>query len=182
MNTILPYIKAPIKQFPPVQTNIRQLIDQLASSHTSSKQDLLYILDHITVEDTTYLFEKAYEAKLPYYQNRVFLRGLIEISNYCKRGCKYCGINRNSTSTNRYRLSKEEIRTACQKGYQLGYRTFVLQGGEDPHHTDEFLVDVIRSIKKEYPDTRITLSLGERACASYMALYQAGADRSLLRH
>ncbi|QMS85394.1 [FeFe] hydrogenase H-cluster radical SAM maturase HydE [Candidatus Xianfuyuplasma coldseepsis] len=182
MNTILPNIKTGKKQHPMTQKRIAQLIDQLADTHMIPVDDLRYLLDHICVEDTSYLFDTAHKVKQPYYQNRVFLRGLIEISNYCSKGCHYCGINRTNKNVQRYRLDKETILECCRRGYDLGYKTFVLQAGEDPALTDEFLCEVIKSIKTTYPDSRISLSLGERSFASYIALYQAGADRYLLRH
>lgn len=182
MNTILPNIKAATKQHPLIHKRIVSLIDTLAEEHLLKNEEFLYLLDHITIEDTTYLFDKAHQAKQPFYQNRVFLRGLLEISNYCARGCRYCGINRHNQDVRRYRLDKDTIIDCCTKGYHLGYKTFVLQAGEDPALTDAFLCDVIKTIKHHFPDTRITLSLGERSFTSYMALYKAGADRYLLRH
>ncbi|MDC0558816.1 [FeFe] hydrogenase H-cluster radical SAM maturase HydE [Candidatus Izimaplasma bacterium] len=144
--------------------------------------EYLYILDNITTDETEYLFNKGVEAKKPYYQNRVFLRGLIEISNYCKMGCKYCGINYKVKTIDRYRLSKEEIINCADVGYDLGYRTFVMQGGEDSFYSDDYLVDLLHTMKTRYPDIRITLSLGERTKESFKTLYDAGADRYLLRH
>jgi len=182
MNSILPRIKVKTKNSPCTSKRVKVLIDTLAENHRLMDVQYQYILDHITEEESSYLYERAYEAKLPYYQNRVFLRGLIEISNYCKRGCKYCGINRTIDNVKRYRLSKEDILQCCQNGYDLGYRTFVLQGGEDPHFTDDLLVDIIQTIHQKFPECRVTLSLGERSYASYKALYDAGARRYLLRH
>jgi biotin synthase len=181
MNTILPNIKSKTTSKDHSE-DVKSLIDLLATEHVLSREEYLFLLDHITILDTTHLFQAAYQAKQPYYQNRVYLRGLIEISNYCKRGCHYCGIHRTNQNVRRYRLTKEEILSCCESGYTLGYRTFVLQGGEDPELTDTFLIDIIQSIKKQYPDTRITLSVGERSYSSYQALYNAGADRYLLRH
>ncbi len=107
---------------------------------------------------------------------------MVEFTNYCKNNCYYCGIQGSNPNANRYRLSKEEILSACENGYQLGYRSFVLQGGEDPHYTDEVMVPIVAEIRKRYPDCAITLSLGERSKESYQKLYDAGADRYLLRH
>ena len=115
-------------------------------------------------------------------RNRVYIRGLIEISNYCKNDCYYCGIRRSNKNAVRYRLSKEQILSCCKSGYALGFRTFVLQGGEDGYYTDELMCSVVREIRENYPDCAITLSLGERSCESYKKLYEAGADRYLLRH
>lgn len=112
----------------------------------------------------------------------VFLRGLIEFTNYCKNDCYYCGIRCSNKNANRYRLKKDEILSACKEGYSLGYRTFVLQGGEDLYYTDDKICDIVSSIRKEYEDCAITLSIGERSYDSYKAYYEAGANRFLLRH
>lgn len=112
----------------------------------------------------------------------VFLRGLIEFTNYCRNDCYYCGIRCSNKNANRYRLKKDEILSACKEGYSLGYRTFVLQGGEDLYYTDDKICDIVSSIRKEYEDCAITLSIGERSYDSYKAYYEAGANRFLLRH
>lgn len=116
------------------------------------------------------------------FGNKIYTRGLIEISNYCKNNCLYCGIRRDNREVGRYRLSKETILECAEIGYQLGFRTFVMQSGEDGALTDEFLCEVIAEIRQKYEDCAITLSLGERSEKSYKALYQAGANRYLLRH
>lgn len=116
------------------------------------------------------------------YGHRVYLRGLIEVSSYCKNNCYYCGIRSANTNAQRYRLDREQILNCCRSGASLGFSTFVLQGGEDPWYTDTRLCDIIRAIKAEFPDCAVTLSLGERSCESYRRLYEAGADRYLLRH
>ena len=113
---------------------------------------------------------------------KVFPRGLIEFTNYCKNNCYYCGIRRDNNHADRYRLSKDEMLECCKNGYDLGFRTFVLQGGEDPYYTDERMVDIIRSIKLLYPECAITLSIGEKSRESYALFRKAGADRYLLRH
>jgi len=182
MNTILPKIKNNEKNSGETTAKLRELIEKLSEKNVLDKEEYLYILDNITNDDTEYLFKKSYQAKLPYYQNRVYLRGLIEISNYCKMGCKYCGINNKVTTVERYRLDKDQILDCCATGYLLGYRTFVLQGGEDSFYTDEFLVDLLSTLKRDLKNIRITLSLGERSYDSYKKLYDAGADRYLLRH
>lgn len=116
------------------------------------------------------------------FGNKVYTRGLIEFTNYCKNDCYYCGIRRSNTNVNRYRLSKEEILECAKTGYELGFRTFVLQGGEDAYYTDERLLEIISAIKSNYSDCALTLSLGERSRESYQAFFEAGADRYLLRH
>jgi biotin synthase len=117
-----------------------------------------------------------------HYGHDVYLRGLIEFTNYCRNDCYYCGIRRSNRNASRYRLTKEQILCCCEEGYGLGFRTFVLQGGEDGYYTDELLVGIIKEIKARYPDCALTLSIGERSYESYKALYDAGADRYLLRH
>jgi len=107
---------------------------------------------------------------------------LIEFTNYCKNDCYYCGIRCSNRNSDRYRLSKEDILSCAEDGYKLGFRTIVLQGGEDPYFTDEMMVDIISSIRKNYPDCAITLSIGEKSYKSYKKFYDAGADRFLLRH
>ena len=117
-----------------------------------------------------------------WYGNKVYTRGLIEYTNYCKNNCYYCGIRAGNTNVQRYRLTKEEIMDCCANGYELGFRTFVLQGGEDPYFTDEKMVEIIRGIRELYPDCAITLSIGEKSYESYRKFKEAGADRYLLRH
>jgi len=124
----------------------------------------------------------ADEIRRSIYGNAVFIRGLIEVSNICKNDCYYCGIRRSNRLCDRYRLTKDEILSCCREGYPLGFRTFVLQGGEDGFFTDEVVCDIVSSIKSEFPDCAVTLSLGERSFESYKRLREAGADRYLLRH
>ncbi len=142
----------------------------------------MFLLENITEEETEYLREKAVKARKKVYGNSVFIRGLIEISNVCKNDCLYCGIRKSNKNCHRYRLGREDILSCCEKGYSLGFRTFVLQGGEDGFYTDSFLIDLIKEIKLRYSECAVTLSLGERSEESYKALYDAGADRYLLRH
>lgn len=128
------------------------------------------------------LFLEANRLKNLYYNNKVYFRGIIEISNFCKNGCYYCGINCSNNKVKRYRLSKSDIISCAEDGYKAGLRTFVLQGGEDSFFTDELLSDIISTLKTTYTDIAITLSLGERSFESYSKLRSAGADRYLLRH
>ena len=125
---------------------------------------------------------RARQLRGMHYGNKVYIRGLIEFTNYCRNGCFYCGINSSCKTAKRYRLSKTEILECCMRGYDLGFRTFVLQGGEDAYFTDDILVDIISEIKEKYPDCAVTLSIGERSYESYKRLRAAGADRYLLRH
>ena len=143
---------------------------------------MLFLLNNLDIDSKNYLFEKAYKTRLKTYGNTVFLRGLIEISSYCKANCMYCGLRVDNKNAQRYRLNKDEILSCCETGYALGFRTFVMQGGEDAYYTDDFLTDVIKEIKIKFPEAAVTLSLGERSKESYQNLYNAGADRYLLRH
>ena len=128
------------------------------------------------------LFTKADNVRREYYGTDVYIRGLIEVSNYCKNNCYYCGIRCGNQDIEHYRLSKDEILSCCKQGYELGFRTFVLQGGEDTAFSDELLCRIVSEIKRLYPDCAVTLSLGEKSYDSYKALFDAGADRYLLRH
>lgn len=163
-------------------THINLLIDKLYESNNASKEELLYIIDNIDEQSKKYLIEKAYATKNKYYGNTVYMRGLIEFTNYCKNDCYYCGIRRNNGNAERYRLSLEQILECCEIGYRLGYRTYVLQGGEDSFYTDEKIVEIVKTVKASFPDCAITLSIGEKSYEAYKKFYDAGADRYLLRH
>lgn len=128
------------------------------------------------------LAEKADQVRRQIYGDEVYIRGLIEFTNYCKNNCYYCGIRRDNRNLNRYRLTKEEILECCKEGYSLGFRTFVLQGGEDPYYTDSVMCDIVSSIREKYEDCAITLSIGEKSRKSYEDYFKAGANRYLLRH
>lgn len=132
--------------------------------------------------DRKLLYAKADEVRRKHYGRDVYIRGLLEISSYCKNDCLYCGIRRSNHKAQRYRLSEEEIVSCCEKGYSLGFRTFVLQGGEDAYFTTKRVAQIVSAIKGKYPDCAVTLSLGEREKKTYEAWYKAGADRYLLRH
>lgn len=163
-------------------TELKQLIDQLEVARLLAKDDLIALIESRTQELSEYLFEKARRIRRENYGHDVYLRGLIEFTNYCKNDCYYCGIRRSNRNASRYRLTKEQILACCREGYELGFRTFVLQGGEDGHYSDELLTEIIRDIKTRYPDCALTLSVGERSYESYRTFYEAGADRYLLRH
>lgn len=161
---------------------IRNLINKLNDTNDLSSEELLYILDNLDEKSKDYLIEKAHETRMKYCGNVVYMRGLIEFTNYCSRNCIYCGIRRENKKADRYRLTLEDILECAELGDKLGYKTYVLQGGEDAYFTDEKLIDIIKAIKSRFPDNAITISLGERSYESYKKLYEAGADRYLLRH
>lgn len=162
--------------------NLHELIDRLHKEHTLTRGEFITLIKERDEENASYLAFLAREEAVKIYGNGVFPRGLVEFTNYCKNNCYYCGIQGSNQHANRYRLSKDEILSACENGYQLGYRSFVLQGGEDPHYSDDVMVPIVSEIRKRYQDCAITLSLGERSKESYQKLYDAGADRYLLRH
>ena len=143
-------------------------------------EELLKLLS--TNEYDSELHTLADEVRREIYGEDVYIRGLIEISNYCKNDCYYCGIRRGNKSAVRYRLTKDDILACCEEGYKLGFRTFVMQGGEDPYYTDDVMCGIVSAVRERYSDCAITLSLGERSYESYLALYNAGANRYLLRH
>lgn len=158
------------------------LIDRLAREHRLTTAEYRALIDGRTPELAARLASLAVEARRAVYGNKVFIRGLIEISNICKNDCLYCGIRRSNRNCQRYRLGAQDILTCCREGYDLGFRTFVLQGGEDSFFEDDFLCELLRAIKAAHPDCAVTLSLGERSRESYARLREAGADRYLLRH
>lgn len=160
----------------------RLLIDKLNLQKTLFHNEWIELISSFTPDDELYARSLAQHITEECFGRKVFFRGLIEFTNICKNNCLYCGIRRDNQNICRYRLSKEEILECCHEGYLLGYRTFVLQGGEDGYLTDEYLIGLIADIKTLYPDCAITLSVGERSRESYEALYRAGADRYLLRH
>ena len=161
---------------------LEALIDKLAEEHTLTDAEYFDLIDKRTPELAERLAERAVAARQPIYGTTVFTRGLVEISNYCKNDCLYCGIRRSNRAVERYRLDPDTIVACAQEGYELGFRTIVLQGGEDGYYTDELLGGVVARIKDSCPDTAVTLSMGERSRESYQRLYDAGADRYLLRH
>ena len=154
----------------------------MARERSLTTQEYEVLLSTCTKKEADYLALLARKAREQIYGNAVFFRGLIEISNICKNDCYYCGIRASNKCCERYRLTPQEILSCCREGYALGFRTFVLQGGEDGYFTDEVLQRLLKDIKDEFPDCAITLSLGERSEESYARLKAAGADRYLLRH
>lgn len=159
------------------------VIDKFLKLHNLTRTEYIELLEsRENKEVVSRLRDEAVRLRKQYYGNKVFTRGLIEFTNYCKNDCYYCGIRKGNHHVDRYRLTDEEILECCQKGYELGYRTFVLQGGEDPYYTDERMVKIIQEIKKEFPECALTLSIGEKTYESYRLFRNAGADRYLLRH
>lgn len=167
---------------PCTQEYLKGLVDCLEKERVLKEEEFAALLDNWSGELAEYLFAKARCIRKAYYGNKVYVRGLIEFTNYCRNDCYYCGVRRSSQQAERYRLSQDEILECCQLGYELGFRTFVLQGGEDGYYTRQRLADIIRSIRKRWPDCAITLSVGEHSYETYLAWKEAGADRYLLRH
>ena len=157
-------------------------IHRLAEDGMLPDEDLKALLTSLNEEEEQILYHEADQVRRKYYDNTVYLRGLIEFTNYCKNNCYYCGLRRGNTKCDRYRLSKEEILQCADAGYDLGFRTIVMQGGEDPYFNDDMICDLVSSIKKMHPDCAVTLSIGEKEKESYQAYFDAGADRYLLRH
>ncbi|MDY4771440.1 MAG: [FeFe] hydrogenase H-cluster radical SAM maturase HydE [Lachnospiraceae bacterium] len=159
------------------------MIDKFLELHTLSKSEYLELLQYWENEEVVKrLRTEAVRLRKQYYGDKVFTRGLIEFTNYCKNNCYYCGIRNGNRHVDRYRLTEDEILECCQTGYELGYHTFVLQGGEDPYYHDERMEHIIRAVKNQFPDCALTLSLGEKSYESYCRFREAGADRYLLRH
>ena len=158
---------------------MKEIVDYLYENKNLEDDGLKLLID---ADNTEYLFEKALEVRKKYYGTAVYTRGLIEFTNYCKNNCYYCGLRAENGNLSRYRLTKEDILDCCTAGYGLGFRTFVLQGGEDMTYSDEDICEIVRAIKADFPDCAVTLSIGERSFDSYKAFREAGADRYLLRH
>ena len=159
-----------------------KLIQKLYDNADLSAEELKTLIENRSDEDFKLLSSFARKRCEESYRDRVFTRGLIEFSSCCKNDCLYCGLRRSNKNAERYRLTEEEILSCCDSGYELGFRTFVLQGGEDVHFTDDIFCDIIKKIKEKYPDCAVTLSLGETSRDSFQRLFDAGADRYLLRH
>ena len=163
-------------------TELKRLIDRLEAGESLTEDEWVSLIEGRSPELADYLFEKARCIREREYGKAVYVRGLIECSNYCKNDCLYCGIRRSNRNASRYRLSREEILSCCENGYQLGFRTFVLQGGEDPAMTDDWVMEMVQAIRAGFPDCAITLSLGEKKYDTLKRWKEAGADRYLLRH
>lgn len=162
-------------------TNL-QLIDLLHRQHKLENDQWVQLFSTWTQDDLRYAMDLAREITVTRFGKKIYFRGIVEFSNICKNDCYYCGIRCGNKNVSRYRLTLEDILCCCAEGYETGFRTFVLQGGEDGWFNDDRMCDIIRTIKEKYPDCAVTLSLGERSRESYQRLYDAGADRYLLRH
>ncbi|MBQ6181088.1 MAG: [Ruminococcus sp.] len=159
-----------------------ELVSKLHETGDLSDSELALLIETDDAAAAELLKKYADETRRKHYGTKVFLRGLIEISSYCRNDCLYCGIRRSNRDADRYRLSREDILSCCENGYELGFRTFVMQGGEDMYFSDDVIIPIISEIREKYPDCAITLSLGERSYESYKRMKDAGADRYLLRH
>lgn len=161
---------------------MKELVDKLQETKELEREEWRILLSERSPETDRYTRELGKKMREKIYGDNIFIRGLIEFTNYCRNDCYYCGIRKSNRNAERYRLSDEEILSCCVTGYELGFRTFVLQGGEDGYYTKEKMIDLIRMIKGKYPDCAITLSIGEKTFEEYQAYREAGADRYLLRH
>lgn len=161
---------------------LKETLHKLFETNSLTKEELINVLENIDSVAKSILIRYAHETRLAHYGPRVFMRGLIEFSNYCKQDCLYCGLRASNKKVTRYRLTEDEIIGCCEEGYGLGYRTFVLQSGEDYWYTEKILQNIIRRIKELFPEVALTLSIGEREFQIYQNLYKTGADRFLLRH
>lgn len=160
----------------------RDRIEEIRKKRDIDIELLDFLLSTKDEQTIRYLKNRARDIADDVYGQQIYMRGLIEFTNYCKNDCKYCGIRRSNQNAERYRLTEEQILSCCENGYELGFRTFVLQGGEDLYYTDERICSLARKIKEKYPDCALTLSIGEKSKESYQAYFDAGADRYLLRH
>ena len=161
---------------------MKQWIDKLRQERTLTPEEFRQLLTGCDAEILRYINKQAQEVALLHFGNKIYIRGLIEISNCCRNNCYYCGIRKGNPNIERYRLSRESILNCCKQGYELGFRTFVLQGGEDPALTNDQIEMTVARIRQEYPDCAITLSLGEKSHEAYERFFRAGANRYLLRH
>lgn len=159
-----------------------KIIDKLYETNNTTREELEFLLENLNDDSKKYLIEKSNLTRMKVYGDKVYLRGLIEFTNYCVRNCMYCGIRASNKNAERYRLTIDEILECAELGDRLGYKTYVLQGGEDPYFTDDIMVEIISKIKKRFPKNAITISLGERSYESYEKMFKAGADRYLIRH
>ncbi len=164
-----------------LMTNI-ELIRKLKANEVLEKDEFIQIISTYDNDDLEFARLLARETALEHFGNKIYIRGLIEFTNICTQNCFYCGLRAENNKISRYRLTKDDILACCREGYGLGFRTFVLQGGEDPHFDDDLMCDIISSIKSNHPDCAVTLSIGEKSYDTYQRFFAAGADRYLLRH
>lgn len=157
-----------------------ELCRKLELERDLTDEELAFLIDDETANPV--LAEAADRVRRSIYGDKVFIRGLIEFTSYCKNDCYYCGIRCSNRKAERFRLTPEQVYACCEEGYALGFRTFVLQGGEDPYFTDERICELVRTMSERYPDCAVTLSIGEKSFESYKAYREAGAKRYLLRH
>ena len=165
-----------------IMNEVKDLIDKLDREKMLSHEEWVTLLDDFTPEDRAYAAAKARELSLKKYGNKIYIRGIVEFSNHCKNDCLYCGIRRSNKDLSRYRLTDEEILSCCDEGYEYGFRTFVLQSGEDRSYTPARIAELVKRIKAAHPDCAVTLSLGEFEREEFKLMRDAGADRYLLRH
>ena len=158
------------------------ITDEIKNTQNITKQQLEYIFADDDKENEEYLYKTAREVADKVFNKDVYLRGLIEFTNYCRNDCYYCGIRCSNKNADRYRLTEEEILSCCDMGEKLGFKTFVLQGGEDAFFTDDKICSIVSGIKHKHPECAITLSIGEKSKESYQRFFEAGAERYLLRH
>jgi len=161
---------------------MEHLLSKLETTRLLTEEEFLTLLSCREQDFLSKLYQKAVTVQQAHYGNNIYVRGLIEFTNHCKNDCLYCGIRRSNVSAARYRLTPEEILSCCEEGYELGYRTFVLQGGEDPYYSSDKIASLVEKIKNSFPDCAVTLSVGEQTRDTYQLWFDAGADRYLLRH
>ncbi len=161
---------------------LERIVDYIKKENEITVEQLKFLLELKEKADIDYLMKEASETSKKSFGNCIYIRGLIEFTNYCRNDCYYCGIRNSNCNISRYRLTSEQILNCCDTGYKLGFRTFVLQGGEDTFFNDYKICSLISCIKNEYPDCAVTLSVGEKTKESYKAYFDSGADRYLLRH
>ncbi len=165
-----------------INNHVTELLDTLESSHSLSVVEYKELIEGYSPNNASIAADKAVKIRKTVYGNSVFIRGLIEVSNICRNDCLYCGIRKSNTHCDRYRLTPMQILDCCREGYLLGFRTFVLQGGEDSQFSAKNICELVDKIKSKYPDCAVTLSLGEYSKTEYLSMFNAGADRYLLRH
>ena len=161
---------------------VKELINKLYKEHRLDRQEWTQVLSDFTEEDRIYAAGLAREVADSIYGKDIYIRGIVEFSNICKQNCYYCGLRCGNSKLERYRLTEQQILECCDSGYEYGFRTFVLQSGEDPYYTTETICSIVKCLKERHPDCAVTLSLGEKTYEEYKAYREAGADRYLLRH